>query len=194
MRSVSASSPTAGRPFAPRGFGVPHVPEASITATARCSTMPWGVCTRRTNGASSHPWVLTLSKPTRLTCSTRLLRCRPSAIEGSCDRGAKYSSIISPAVGKRWGGGAVHPCAARRCRDCASRLKCQGREELHVAIALQVRSDGGAGLEHERSQATPHQMRGGGQSHWTRTNHGDREIARYRSHTLLLSVFADLRT
>ncbi len=57
------------------GLGVAVVPEASITALASTrSWLPSGPCTVRENGASSRPSVFILSKPSRVTWITRVLR------------------------------------------------------------------------------------------------------------------------
>ena len=79
-----STSPIAGRPLAPSGFGVPQVPVASITARARSSTVLPSCTARITNGASSRPALFTLSKPSRLTATHPGVQLQRARHLGQC--------------------------------------------------------------------------------------------------------------
>ena len=71
IRAAASRSPIAVRPPA-RRFGEPHVPDASITASARSVSGPLPFWYRISKGAVSRPLVFALSKPARPTAVTRL--------------------------------------------------------------------------------------------------------------------------
>ena len=83
MCSVNSASPLAGRPEDPIGFGVPQVPEASITWEATSSRGPVGVSTRIKNGISSLPLLTTLSSPSLEISVTRWLNQTCSVMDAA---------------------------------------------------------------------------------------------------------------